>query len=140
MDNIHRDPSGMADVEEFVRHEPCEECGSSDAKAVYSSGSAFCFSCRTYFPPEGEQRKPMTSKVSLRGEARALPSRGLSAKTCEKYKIYRDGDYLRQYYFSPDGQLIGCKSKSKSKDFFYEGESDGISLVSTCFQLVVDGL
>ena len=30
---------------EFLRHEPCEVCGSSDAKAVYDDGNTFCFSC-----------------------------------------------------------------------------------------------
>ena len=32
---------------EFIRHEPCEACGSSDAKAIYDDGSTFCFSCQT---------------------------------------------------------------------------------------------
>ena len=32
----------MAD---FLRHEPCELCGSSDGKAIYSDGSTYCFVC-----------------------------------------------------------------------------------------------
>ena len=31
---------------EFLRHEPCEVCGSSDAKAIYDDGNTFCFSCQ----------------------------------------------------------------------------------------------
>ena len=27
----------------FIRHENCEKCGSSDAKAVYDDGSWHCF-------------------------------------------------------------------------------------------------
>ena len=30
----------------FIKHVNCESCGSSDANAVYSDGSAFCFSCK----------------------------------------------------------------------------------------------
>jgi len=30
----------------FIKHTSCEGCGSSDANAVYSDGSAFCFSCK----------------------------------------------------------------------------------------------
>ncbi len=33
----------------FLRHEACDSCGSSDAKAVYSDASAYCFNCKTYF-------------------------------------------------------------------------------------------
>jgi len=36
-------------------HQPCDNkgCNSSDAKAYYEDGSAFCFSCKTYTPPKG---------------------------------------------------------------------------------------
>ena len=30
----------------FIKHTSCESCGSSDANAVYSDGSTYCFSCR----------------------------------------------------------------------------------------------
>ena len=122
MDDIHRDTDRV--VSEFMMHDSCEECGSSDAKSIYSDGHAYCFSCHTYFPAEGE-RRPMTGSVSLLGEARKLDKRGLSQKTCQRYKIHRDGDYLRHYYHSKDGVLLGCKVKTKDKQFWYEGDSDG---------------
>jgi twinkle protein len=65
------------------------------------------------------------SNVQLQGSAQRLQKRGLSEKVCEKYKIFRDGDLLRFYYFSSDGILKGCKVKTKDKDFRYEGETDG---------------
>jgi twinkle protein len=122
MDDIHRDTDRVAS--EFMMHDSCEECGSSDAKSIYSDGHAYCFSCHTYFPADGE-RRPMTGSVSLLGEARKLDKRGLSEQTCKKYKIHRDGDYLRHYYHSKDGVLLGCKVKTKDKQFWYEGDSDG---------------
>ena len=42
----------MTDAE-FVRHEPCNNCGSSDANSLYTDGHYFCFSCHTYTPAEG---------------------------------------------------------------------------------------
>jgi hypothetical protein len=33
---------------EFLKHIGCDSCGSSDAKAVYSDQSTYCFSCGTY--------------------------------------------------------------------------------------------
>lgn len=50
----------------FVKHESCEECGSTDAKAIYSDNSSHCFSCEHTVPSkeylEENQRKP-TMKV-----------------------------------------------------------------------------
>ena len=34
---------------EFLRHQSCPKCGSSDALGVYSDGHGHCFSCQTYF-------------------------------------------------------------------------------------------
>ena len=34
----------------FVKHEGCDACGSSDANAVYSNGSKFCFACQKHTP------------------------------------------------------------------------------------------
>jgi twinkle protein len=36
----------------FIKHTNCEACGSSDANAVYSDGSAFCFSCKKTQPKD----------------------------------------------------------------------------------------
>ena len=33
---------------DFIRHLPCENCGSSDANSLYTDGHTFCFSCNTY--------------------------------------------------------------------------------------------
>ena len=63
--------------------------------------------------------------ISLQGQPEALKKRRLTEETCKKYKIYRDGNYLRFYYYSKDGRIVGCKTKTKSKDFRYEGDTDG---------------
>ena len=109
---------------EFVRHEPCLNCGSSDALSVYSDGHTFCFVCQTHTQGDGEvNHTHKMNNVHLQGSATNLKKRGLSEKTCEKYKIYRDGDVLRFYYFTSDGVLQGAKVKTKQKVFTYEGVS-----------------
>ena len=117
---------------EFLRHVPCPNCGSSDANSEYSDGHTFCFSCLHYTSPthRGEDSTPtraskLSTAVRLVGEAQRLPNRNLSERVCHRYKILFDGDKLRFYYFSRDGELLGCKLKTKSKIFTYEGQSDG---------------
>jgi len=67
----------------------------------------------------------MSGNVRLQGEAQRLSKRRLSEKTCQKYKIFTDGDVLRFHYFDSSGILKGCKVKTKTKDFSYEGEVPG---------------
>ena len=116
----------MAHIEsEFVRHTPCPNCGSSDANSEYSDGHTFCFVChtRTSGNEESTQYTPMSTNVQLKGSAVRLQKRGISEKTNQFYKIFRDGELLRFHYFTGDGILQGAKVKTKQKDFYYEGNS-----------------
>ena len=63
--------------------------------------------------------------MSYEGLAEKLQKRNISQKTCERYKIYQDGDLLRMYYHDPHGKPIGAKVRTKNKVFTYEGESNG---------------
>ena len=109
---------------EFIRHEPCSNCGSSDANGIYTDGHTYCFSCQTY--TEGNDTSNthhMQSNVTFKGSAQRLQKRNISEKTCEKYKIFRDESHLRFPYFDSSGKLKGFKTKSKLKEFKYEGET-----------------
>ena len=112
---------------EFLFHEPCEECGSSDAKSVYDDGHSYCFVCHHYTHGDGEPSLHIhqTKSVQILGSAERLQKRNISQKVCEKYKIYRDGDKLRFYYHDESGIVKGAKVKTKDKQFRYEGESTG---------------
>jgi twinkle protein len=67
----------------------------------------------------------MSTNVQLRGSAERLQKRNISEKVCQQYRIYKDGDVLRFYYFDDAGVVKGCKVKTKSKLFTYEGEVSG---------------
>ena len=111
---------------EFVRHLPCDNCGSSDAASLYTDGHTFCFSCNAYTKGDGDvHNHTMSTNVQLRGSAERLQKRNISEKVCQQYRIYKDGDVLRFYYFDDAGVVKGCKVKTKSKLFTYEGETPG---------------
>jgi twinkle protein len=111
---------------EFVRHLPCDTCGSSDANSLYSDGHTFCFACNTYGHTEEDVHiHQMTTSVTMRGSAERLHKRRISEKVCKQYHIHKDGQVLRFYYFSESGVLEGCKSKTKDKLFTYEGNVPG---------------
>lgn len=109
----------------FERHDSCPDCGSSDGVAVYSDGNRYCFVCHTLTRSDGQIRSQSPMRSNYQGAATRLPKRNLSEKTCEKYKIYRDGDVLRFHYHDSDGQVIGAKTRTADKKFSYEGETDG---------------
>ena len=111
---------------EFVAHEPCDTCGSSDGNSLYTDGHKFCFVCQTYTPAEGtaiHSQHEMSTNVELTGHPVSLRRRKLSEKTCRFFRIHRDGDTLRFPYFTSDGVLQGVKIKNKRKIFTYEGIS-----------------
>jgi len=111
---------------EFVRHSECLSCGSSDANSVYSDGHEYCFVCHNYVHGDGTTLHiHNTNRVQILGSAEKLQKRKISEKTCQKYKIYRDGDKLRFYYHDLSGIAVGAKIKTKNKQFTYEGESPG---------------
>ena len=121
---MHKHEPTQTCESEFIRHLPCETCGSSDANSLYTDGHMFCFACNTYTHSDGDvHTQHMSTNVQLKGSAERLAKRGISEKVCQQYKIYKDGDVLRFHYFDDAGILKGCKVKTKNKIFSYEGET-----------------
>ena len=109
---------------EFVRHIPCDNCGSSDGNSLYSDGHTFCFVCHNRTGDNDVIHSQHVSKhVQLTGQAERLNKRNLSEKTCSFFRIFRDGATLRFPYHTSDGVLSGVKIKNKQKIFTYEGVS-----------------
>ena len=116
---------------------PCDECGSSNARAAYSDGHTYCFACpeETAYgkAPEGASNsKPVTTgnrKVSnlLRvGEYRALGKRRITEETCKKfgYTIGEDwdGNTVHIASFRKEGELTAQKIRYPDKDFKHLGD------------------
>ena len=123
---------------EFVGHEPCPKCGSSDAGGRYSDGHLYCHKCRHYEPASGDHKGPSGSTTPTErktvkgpaliegGEAVALVKRKLSAETCKKwgYVVGTLGDKNVQIanYRNADGQVVAQKVRFANKDFTVRGD------------------
>lgn len=106
----------------FLKHEACDKCGSSDAKAVYSDGSGYCFNCKTYFKAsdglvastEGKVL-PMTNKAvtgqirPISGDFLSIPDRGITKATCEAYGVRQSGTEHYYPYTDASGKDIAHK-------------------------------
>lgn len=115
---------------EFVRHEPCPSCGSSDALGRYSDGHGHCFSCNHYEHGDGETvsfHKPQRTNVAMEftGDIIPLRSRGLLEDTVKKFNVRYDPESrtLRFPYYDTSGQLVAFKTKTADKDIRWVGKN-----------------
>ena len=96
------------DIKERVlieAHRPCNSCGSSDARALYSDGHEYCFSCETRFEGEGDypvMSKPITTNVtplkSTECVVTSIPDRKISYNPCKKYNVRKRNSILGFLY------------------------------------------
>ena len=118
----------------FIGHEPCPKCGSSDALSRYDDGHGYCHACETYFPGEGDSTprtkgKKMAGDVlavsDYDGEYREMVKRGISEETCKKFG-YMVGKYKGKAvqvanYRNAEGDLIAQKIRFPDKEFMAKG-------------------
>jgi twinkle protein len=125
--------SDMQSESEFLRHEPCPNCGSSDALARYTDGHGHCFSCLFYEHGDGsvstDYHKPQ-KLMNFTGDFVPLKSRNLREDTLKKFNVRYDHDSktLRFPYYSQTGQLISFKSRDAEKDFRWTGKNEDHTL------------
>ena len=128
----------VPDGVEFVQHEPCDNCGSSDAAARYSDDHVFCFSCHHFTPPQHNKKdnEVPTNAVAdqgqavrqtlLQGEVQALPARGIAEETCRRFG-YQVADYRGEpvqaaVYRDDAGRPIAQKIRTRDKRFAWLGD------------------
>jgi len=123
----------MHSESEFLRHEPCPSCGSSDALARYTDGHGHCFSCLYY--EHGDDTAPPTTPTQKRfmdftGDFVPLKGRNLREDTLKKFNVRYDHDTktIRFPYYSQAGQLVGFKSRDTDKDFRWTGKNEDHAL------------
>jgi twinkle protein len=116
---------------------PCLKCKSSDARQKYEDGTSYCFSCSSFFPPDGEKGSghkesfAMNTKVTT-VEIDAFKSRGFQERkirkeTCEYFGVkvsYNDnGEIDTHYYPYSNG---GYKCRKLPKTFTWTGTPNGL--------------
>lgn len=125
----------MVSHSEFIDHEPCPACGSSDALARWDDGHAKCFSqgCGYSEPPFHQRRKQNKPHHKLiTGEVQALGKRHVTLVTCEKWD-YRIGRFENQKvhianYRNQKGDIVAQKIRFADKSFKFLGNPKAVSL------------
>ena len=125
---------------EFVKHVPCEHCGSSDACGVYSDGHTYCFACNTYeSEATQEDRQHFRDEVNrydamnkgknvvilATGESKGIEDRGIFRATCDTYGVQVSKDNAKHYYpyYNASGDKVAQKIRSvETKDFSVAGK------------------
>ena len=112
-----------------IAHQPCDDCGSSDALCINDDGSTYCFSCGKY-TKNGGKSPPNNNNLPtefIKGIVEAIPERKLNAITCQKYG-YRVGNVKGRpvqiaTYRDFEGEPIFQKIRfTDDKEFFTVGK------------------
>ena len=116
-----------------------KECGSHDARRLYEDGTSFCFSCRSFFPKQDQEEKPVSAadirikpKISLETIAsypsRGFKDRGITKAVTEFFNVKvsygDDGEIDTHYYPYDDGKAY--KVRKLPKDFTWVNKSTAL--------------
>jgi len=111
---------------EFLRHEACPSCPSSDAFARYSDLHGYCFSCG-YREPGGNQipTKQAGFHAQIEGEISAIPSRNLTEPSTKKFNVRVDTScgVVRFPLCDASGKVIAYKERNEKKEFKQVGKN-----------------
>lgn len=116
------------DESTFLKHIPCENCGSSDANSLYSDGHTFCFSCNTHTQPGGipDHVPAKRNDVLITGSYQDLIKRKIREDTCRKfgYQVGEHKDKKVQIapYYDASGTMVAQKIRGADKNFYVLGD------------------
>lgn len=125
----------MNEDSDFIRHVPCEKCGSSDANSLYSDGHTFCFSCNTH--QHSQEDIVMTSTVTkdvnlITGERLPLAKRKINEATVNHFNyqvgIANGSPVHIANYYNKDGVVTAQKIRYADKTFQWIGSSKEVGL------------
>ena len=123
----------------LATHQPCDACGSSDAKTYWQDGGAFCFSCNTHFkssdsppvfvPPSQEEGIPKQSFTEIQnilttGDYSGITERNITVATAKTYGVMRLPDKTYFAYYGEDSDItpIAAKVRHPDKKFHTAGD------------------
>ena len=124
--------------EKFLRHAPCNNCGSKDNLAIYSNHT-YCFGCRIYQNTDGQTLDPKTITKEekehtpmITGNIEALPKRKITSDTCKVFN-YETGIYNGKHchisnYYDKQYNRVAQHIRFPDKSFIWLGDTDKITL------------
>lgn len=126
----------MDNNSEFIRHEACPHCGSSDANALYADGKHYCFACQTLTPSDNEGVIAVTTQKANTGflpiDVGHLNKRKINEKTAKHWQ-YGTADFKGSKvqvanFYDRAGTLQAQKVRFPNKDFTVIGDIKKVNL------------
>lgn len=123
-------------------HQPCPDCGSSDALTVYTDHT-YCFSCCTRTWNDGsfeidkepfERKQEKMVELVSEGRIREIADRCISEETCSKFGVrtfVKDKRIQKHFYdyYDKAGNKVATKIRVvDTKQFFWEGIQNDLQL------------
>lgn len=121
----------------FLRHGPCEACGSSDANSHYDDGHSYCHACNIYVSSNidnvtNENNVRLKTKVfqmKQTGEVKAIVDRGIVRETCEFFGVTQETGKHYYPYFDETGLKVAEKIRNvEHKTFSIAGNFNKATL------------
>jgi len=126
-------------------HQPCPDCGSSDALAINADGSSKCFGCGEFTPGTAAAIKEdsLTTKEKVVTLAsgkqdyskletatyKPIADRNLTSATAKKFNTLLHGDGSVTFgYTNDEGVIVAAKKRLPDKKFFTSGEWTTVGL------------
>ena len=126
-----------SNTEAVLTHQPCEDCGSSDALAIYSDGHTYCHKCEQWRAGDGERKAEVRTTYSrpsnlLTGEFKALNKRKLTEETCRKfgYRVRKAavGTVHLADMRNQEGEVVSQHVRPPNKDFYWINHEKNLQL------------
>jgi twinkle protein len=98
----------------FIKHIPCEKCGSSDANALFDDNHTYCYGCLTYVAGDGEVvkgKKESRPMLEIKGEVKSISERGITRDTCQHFGVTQDATTQYYPYANEDGVIVATKNR-----------------------------
>jgi twinkle protein len=124
----------------FVKHIPCDTCGSSDGNSLYTDGHTYCFVCTADSRKKKKENFSESSKVSTlatdkntflhsyKGSYNALDDRKISLKTAKAFGVLSSPNRHVYPYFN-NNEVAATKTREiDTKKFFSNGNFEGTGL------------
>lgn len=111
------------DEAEYMHKTSCDNCGSSDANAVYSNGNTHCFSCGKTVRENQNVINKERKMQEFNPTALEYPQgiRGITRDTLTKFTYGKANEKHVTYYYDNSLSIIAEKYRTKDKEFAWSG-------------------